>query len=296
MSLEQFLARFNTEEDCIEFLFQSKWPNGYVCPRCGHRHVYITTTRRLPLYECALCRRQTSLIVGTMMEGSRTELRKWLLTLFLVAHSANGINALELSRRIKVTYKTAWLMLHKIRSTMTEADTSILLSGFVRVNAVCYGRPHNPTIWRHPKEQPLLVAAQMNGQDEPTYVKIKIVPESHMREKQILRIGTDEFAKEHLELGTAVEFVTQRYTPNRLKQLLPLFAEANKWINETFHGLGPRYLQAYLNEFCYRFNLKRQAMQIFEKLTKICMACKTVTYANLIGKKGSPFKKLSKTT
>jgi hypothetical protein len=215
------------------------------------------------------------------MEGSRTELRKWLLALFLIAHPDQAITSLELSRTIQVTYKTAWLILHKIRHAMGEADTSTLLSGFARVNLVCYGQPYNPTVLRHPQQQPLFIGASMNGEDEPAYVKIKVIPESHMRDWNVLRQGPEEFDKRHVKPGTPVEFNTLRYKPSPSKRLFHLFKEADKWINDTFHGLGPRHLQAYLNEFCYRLNLKLQKQQVFERLALLCAGCKTITYGAL---------------
>ncbi|MEW9698384.1 transposase [Paenibacillus sp. SI8] len=91
MSLAQFRNQFSTEESCISYISQTKWPNGFVCPRCNQRHAYVTVTRRLPLYECSRCRHQTSLLAGTVMEGIRTDLRKWLLALFFVSRTNKGI-------------------------------------------------------------------------------------------------------------------------------------------------------------------------------------------------------------
>jgi hypothetical protein len=258
LSVDAFNARFSTEEACVEFLAKVKWPDGFVCTRCGHRYAYVTTTRRLPLYECASCRHQNSLIAGTVMEGSRTDLRKWLLAMFLISDPDHGISAVKLESIIEVTYKTAWLILHKIRHAMGEADKSVLLAGLVQVNAAIYGRPHIGTILRLPQEQPVFVAATMSSPGEPTYVKIKQVPKMDLSEKRILPMGLHAFAAAHIEPNAAVEFNTKRYAPKKLQPLLPVFARANMWLNKTFGGIGPRHLQAYLNEFCYRFNVQRE--------------------------------------
>jgi transposase-like protein len=108
MSLDQFQNHFSTDSACIAYIFHTKWPEGFNCPRCKHSHAYVTTIRRLLLYECCQCRHQTSLISGTIMEGSRTELRKWILALFLFSFTNKGTTATELSKFINVTYKTAW--------------------------------------------------------------------------------------------------------------------------------------------------------------------------------------------
>jgi transposase-like protein len=258
LSLEQFLAHFPSEKTCADYLLQCKWPNGFVCPRCGHRHAYQTSTRRLPLFECAHCRHQTSLTVGTVMEGTHTPLRKWFTAFFLVSQTSNGINALQLSRIIEVTYKTAWLLLHKIRQAMSESVDSVLLSGFIHVNAACYGRPYNPTLQKHPKEHPLLVGASMNAEDEPVYVKMKQLPHAPLQQKYVPRAWTEAFTRHHVEPDPShVEFVTERFKSPKLKKLISIFVETNRWINSTFHGLGGRHLQGYLNEFCYRFKSKK---------------------------------------
>jgi transposase-like protein len=78
-SLASFVARFHTEEACADYLFQIKWPNGFDCPRCHHHQYYQTTTRRLPLYECTHCHHQASLTVGTVMKGSRTPVKLFMV-------------------------------------------------------------------------------------------------------------------------------------------------------------------------------------------------------------------------
>lgn len=282
LSLDELQTRFSTEEACVEYLFQMKWPHGFRCPRCEHHQAYITTTRRHPLYECTQCRHQTSVIVGTVMEGSRTDLRKWLTALFLASDDSCGISALRLSEIIHVTYKTAWLMLHKIRHAMSEADASVLLSGQVQVNDACYGSPRKSSVKRHPQEQPLLIGGSMRDHNEPLYVKMKLLPPSHLQETLVLRSGREEFVKSHVQPDSPhVRFTIGRYISRKLKMLFPDFAAAKQWINQTFHGLGPLHLQAYFNEFCYRLNQKRQGGSIFENLSHLCMFKRKTTYAAL---------------
>src|SRR5665647_854920 len=84
----EFLARFQSEESCIDYLVNMKWPHGFSCERCSCRSVYRTETRRLPLFECADCRYQASPIVGTVMEGSSTPLHKWFLALYLISQES----------------------------------------------------------------------------------------------------------------------------------------------------------------------------------------------------------------
>jgi transposase-like protein len=281
-SLDQFYQQFNTEDACAEYLFHAKWPNGFSCPRCEHRHAYKTGTRRLPLYECRHCGHQSSLIAGTILEGSRTELRKWLLAFYLISRSEQGTNAVELARTINVTYKTAWLILRKIRHAISAADGETLLSGIVRVNTAVYGKPYNSSIHLHPQEHPILVGSSLDKQGGSTFIKMKLVAKSHMRDHLVRPVGTLTFTKEHVEPQTThIEFVIGRFSPNRSHRLLAFVSEACKWINKTFHGLGHKHLQAYLDEFTYRLNLSIQNIPIFNHLTRLCAKASSVTYSYL---------------
>lgn len=107
-SFEKVRALLQDEEACIRVLYEAKWPDGFRCPRCGHGHAYSIATRKLPLYECSQCSKQTSLIVGTIFQGTRTPLHLWFQAIWLHSRPLS-INALQLSKKIHVTYKTAWL-------------------------------------------------------------------------------------------------------------------------------------------------------------------------------------------
>ncbi|MEX2460290.1 MAG: transposase [Paenibacillaceae bacterium] len=284
-AVEEFLARFQSEAVCVDYLVQIKWPNGYICERCGCREVYRTQTRRLPLFECANCRYQASPIVGTVMEGSSTPLHKWFLALFLISQENLKTNAIELSRIIKVTYKTSWLILHKIRHAMGKADADVQLCGHVSVTSAVYGtQPNTHSFTRLPFESPALVGASMNNQEELEYVKIKLVPDMHLREKEIIRSGMKAFTETNVEDGASTDYIIKRYVPLNQRPTYSLFKASRKWIHTTFHGLSKRHLQAYLNEFCYRLNMNlKKSDSVFEELTRLCSSTQPIIYAKLTG-------------
>ncbi|NEW05030.1 IS1595 family transposase [Paenibacillus sp. SYP-B3998] len=283
MSLEQFQMAYSTEEACIDYIFQSKWPDGFICPRCQHRQAYVTNTRRLPLYECSHCRHQTSLTAGTLMEGSRTELHKWLLALFLISRTDKSINAVELSKLIQVTYKTAWLILHKIRLTIQKADQKTPLSGSIRINSAVYGRPFNPSTHKHPKEHLLLVGSSLNERGESTYLKLKFITPNHPRERHIPRSELISFNNTHIQSPSKhIETVTGLYSPKRTRPLMTFASKASSWLNETFHGIGAAHLQTYLAEFCYRFNLSIKNTPIFSHLSHLCFSNPTLNCSQAV--------------
>lgn len=279
----EFLARFQSEESCIDHLVNMKWPHGFSCERCSCRSVYRTVTRRLPLFECADCRYQASPIVGTVMEGSSTPLHKWFLALYLISQESIKTNATELSQIIQVTYKTGWLMLHKIRHAMGKADDEVPLYGHVSVTSAIYGkRPFSHSFARLPYETPVLVGASMNNQQEPAYVKIKLVPEQHLKDKSIKRSGTEAFTEINVEVGATIDYVVKQFTTLKQRPTYSLFKASRNWIHTTFRGLGKRHLQAYLNEYCYRLNMKlNKSTSIFEELAQLCTLTKSITYLKL---------------
>src|SRR3954470_2156105 len=112
---------FTDENAAREHLESVQWPNGPVCPRCGSvdRIAKMEGASYRPgLYHCVSCRRQFTVTVGTVYERSKIPLHKWLLATFLLCSSKKGMSAHQLHRMLKVTYKTAWFMEHRIREGM----------------------------------------------------------------------------------------------------------------------------------------------------------------------------------
>lgn len=129
MSFAQFLKRFPNEKACAEYLYNIKWPDGFVCPVCGHRHGYALN--RPGRYQCAKCRHQTSITANTVMHRTHLPLTKWFWAIYLVACDKRGISALTLAGRISVSYETAWYLLKRIRMAMEARDAHYTLAGII---------------------------------------------------------------------------------------------------------------------------------------------------------------------
>src|SRR5919206_363880 len=115
----EFNARFGTDEQCREYLFQARWPEGFRCDGCGHGGAYTLRTRLV--YECVACGKQHSLLAGTLFEQTKTGLARWFLAIYLVTSSKGGIAAAELQRQLGFgSYQTAWSWLHKLRKAMVR--------------------------------------------------------------------------------------------------------------------------------------------------------------------------------
>lgn len=283
MTFESFCSLVQTEDDCIELLFKVKWPDGFRCPVCSHPHCHVISTRRLPLYECLKCHTQTSLISDTIFRHSRTPLRLWFLAIFL--HTRwNGINALQLAETIHVTYKTAWLICHKIRFAMSRTDGEVLLDGIVRVtDALLYRRIIPPSNWRE-IEQPVIVGSTEDDNEEITHVKIRISPRS-LRETRHSSPDTSEFIRQNVSPAAIPEtIVTKRHGKVRNPELIYFCRQAEMWMAFTFRGVSLKHLQVYLDHYCYIEN--RRGASVYSELLRDCLCQRGIDYPTLVGIKG----------
>src|SRR4051794_25799533 len=123
--MPSFLARFGSDGQCREYLFEARWPEGFRCAACGHDGAYTLKTKIV--CECVACRKQHSLLAGTIFERTKTGLAKWSLALCLVTSSKGGIAATELRRQLGLgSCQTAWTWLHKLRKAMVRPDRTPL--------------------------------------------------------------------------------------------------------------------------------------------------------------------------
>ena len=132
-SLPEFEARFPDDEACARWLFGKRWPDGFRCPGCGHAKGWELGRGTL-LVECARCRRQTSVTAGTVLHRSHLPLKLWFLAAWLVATHKNGMSARQLWLQLGLgSYKTAWLLLRKLRRAMVDPEREPL-AGLVEVD------------------------------------------------------------------------------------------------------------------------------------------------------------------
>jgi transposase-like protein len=118
---------FTNEDDARETLEAIRWPDGPYCPHCGNADQEkiakgLGKASRAGLYYCASCNGQFTVTIGTVMEDTKIPLSKWLFAMHLLGASKKGMSALQLSRMLGVTYKSAWFLCHRIREAMTPKN------------------------------------------------------------------------------------------------------------------------------------------------------------------------------
>ena len=159
--LLEFESRFATEEACRDYLFALRWPDGFRCPSCGHERAWPV---RKVWFECARCRRQTSVTAGTIFQDTRKPLRLWFRAMWHVVSQKNGVSALGLQRVLGLgSYQTAWTWMHKLRRAMVRPGRE-RLTGVVEVDETYWGAEEEGVRGRQTERKALIaVAAEERG-------------------------------------------------------------------------------------------------------------------------------------
>ncbi len=276
VGFEDLQRRFDTEDACGNHLFKLRWPDGFICPVCGCREYYHITTRHK--YACKNCRYQASVTAGTVMDRSHLSLRIWAI--YLVSRDKRRYSAMQLSRVLNLPYNTAWFLLHRIRNAMAERGSRYLLKGIVELDDTYSGKTRKGSKrGRGTTKNKIIVAISKDEDGKPQYVKMQVVAD--LKGKTIAR-----FAKNSIAEGTTVQ--TDAYRSYRkplaekclheyqvfdadsdmLKWLHTIVSNAKAFVAGTFHGLGKKHLQSYLDEYCYRFNRRNMGSMIFDGTVK----------------------------
>jgi transposase-like protein len=251
------------------YFHQQRWPNGFECPRCAHTSCYTIITRRLPLYQCRLCKHQTTLTAGTVMDRSRTPLEKWAAAIELLT-STGGVNAVQLSAGIGVSHKTAWLMLRKFRRAIGELEAGRKLQGTVHAGL----RALSPYFFHshalYAKERVILIGGSLDDKTgEPTTLKMTPVSPEHLDGKRFNREGAAHYFRNPAQplVKDAVLLPSFKMASSPLRRQ---FDAAAKWMNRLYRGLGSTYLQSYLDEYCFRWNAQRDARSLRDAWYQVC--------------------------
>jgi transposase-like protein len=136
-SLLDLASKIRNEQDAIRHFTAIRWENGAFCPYCGSLKVYHFSDKRT--HKCGDCRQRFSIKVGTIFEDSKISLRKWLMAIWLITSHKKGIASTQLAKDIKVTQKTAWFMLHRLRKAAETKSFNGPLRGFIEADETFVG-------------------------------------------------------------------------------------------------------------------------------------------------------------
>src|SRR6476619_5600512 len=173
LSEAQFAVLYGTEDQCREAVMRLRWPSGFVFPGCAGQHRSLVKTRAL--YQCTACRRQTSVIAGTIFAATKMPLCTWFRAMYHLAQSKGGISSIELGRRLGVTQTTAWKIKHKLMQVMMERDAVKRLTGRIEVDDAYLGGERNGGKRGRgsPGKTPIVAAVETTPEGKPIRDRIR---------------------------------------------------------------------------------------------------------------------------
>jgi transposase-like protein len=282
------LARHFSDEDAArELLERMRWPNGPACPHCGGSDPYKLTPKatskapgRKGLYKCRACRKQFTVLVGTIFSDSHVPVTKWLMALHLMAASKKGMSAHQLHRMLGVTYKTAWFIFHRLRFAMSVPSGFNKLSGIVEADETYVGGRRRVGPTNKADREKLKVGRPGPKDKKLTPVVALVERKGRVRAFPVERVDgrtlqeairsnvhlnahmmTDDLKSYHgLDMGFAghetIKHSEGKYVSGRVhtNTVEGFFSLLKRGINGTFHHVGKGHLHRYVSEFEFRYN------------------------------------------
>lgn len=256
-----------TDHQARQFIEKLRWPKGAVCPRCKKQEVVTVSGARDGLYNCRQCRRQFTVTVGTIFEGSHIPLVKWVQAFHLVCSSKKGMSALQLSRMLGITYKSAWHMAHRIRYVMRPMRGTPKLSQTVEVDETYVGgKPsHKSKTTRKERKTPVVAMVQRDGMARATPSKtLSTVALLSTVQKYVstdAQLMTDEWqayggldrvydGRESVTHSKG-EYVRGNVHTNTVESF---FALLKRGIMGSYHHVSRKHLSRYCDEFAFRWS------------------------------------------
>jgi transposase-like protein len=297
LNLIELAQHFSNEDAAREFIEKLRWPDGPVCPHCGLlNQAYKLEPKpsakgkhgRKGLWKCAGCRQQFTVTVGTIFEDSHIPLHKWLLAYHLLCASKKGMSAHQLHRMLKVTYRSAWFMAHRIRYTMTQEPLSSKLTGIVEIDEtyvggkrrkpqgmqVKPGKRAEDRIGPFADKAPVVAVLQREGRVQSMHLQ-KVTAENL---RPVIEQMVSPDAHVMTDSGTALTGVfkarNQKHDQvnHNLREYVRYedgvtistntiegyFSILKRGITGVYHQVGKRHLHRYLAEFDFRYNTRKE--------------------------------------
>ena len=303
--LPSFLERFGTDEQCRDYLFRARRPDGFRCAGCGHDRAWAHKARLID--ECAACGKQHSLLAGTIFEQTKTGLARWFLAIYLVTASKGGIAAMELKRQMGFgSYQTAWTWLHKIRKAMVAPGRQPLAAR-VEADETYVGGARPGRAGRGAAGKTRVAGAVESGRGQARgrrlgRLRLAVVPDVSARSLEGFlatavappaTVATDGWSGyaglaaagyDHQPLNLSA---TWGDAALRLPAIHLVFGLAKRWLLGTHHGaVSSKHLGAYLDEFVFRFNRRtaRRLSHGFARLIEHAVQIQPTTYSTLVAK------------
>ena len=305
-TIMEFAARFHSDEVCFQYLIESRWPEGFVCPECDHSGGWWL--EKYHRFECSNCHRQTSPLSGTLMHRTHLPIHLWFWAAYLITTQTPGMSAVQLQRQLGIAkVDTAWFVLHRLRLGMVNKNREPL-TGFIEADEAYIGGPAIDKKGRGVTSSPnksLIVGAvevitykTKNGKykDKAGRLRLQKIPSANAKEiknfldqnvttgSTIKSDGWSGYSNNALKEYKHLRNVQKR--PEQASELAPhihkVFSNLKAWLIGTHHGVDPKYLQNYLDEFVFRFNRREYPMSSFRSVLSIMASKPHVSLDKLV--------------
>jgi transposase-like protein len=312
-SLPEFQRLFPDDTACAAYLEKARWGECFVCPHCAHQTAPFRFANRPGVLRCRRCGQNTGLTVGTVMQRSHTPLSIWFWGAYLVASQTPGMSAVQFQRQLGLTrYETAFQILHKLRAAMVRPDVDRIgaeSNKYVEIDETWVGGKtrglgrgvHNKTLVaaavevRHRQKTAKKIDKRRGGRLAGR-VRLAVVKNRSaaslcgfveaMVEPGAMIVTDDWSGYAGLQKRGFEHYpVPEKGDPDIAENVLPMvhlvFSNLKTWLRGIHHGVSEQHLQAYLNEFTFRFNRRLYPFNAFRSLLGIAGATRAPTYAEL---------------
>lgn len=306
MTVQQFRRLFGDEQQCGEQLSRQRWPEGFICPRCGGPSRGYMAARQV--HECARCSYQCSITAGTIFHKTRTPLCSWFWAIYRMSQDKKGISAMQLAKEIGVSYPTAWLMLHKIREAMSDRDQRYRLSGLVEVDEGYVGGEEHGSERRGRgirglrTKSVVAVAVERRAPGRPGdtpipgFAALEVIPDAATETLEKFLANRVQPGSHILSDGwhgyrrleqkgfkhTATVLSKQEEPAHDLFPWVHItLSNLKRFLLGTHHKVGRKHLPHYVAEFNYRLNRRTMETDLMVRLLRACVSTQALTYKQL---------------
>ena len=306
-NLRQFQLQFTSEEACQEYLAACRWPDGLVCPGCGHQRAYALWKQRR--WQCAGCRRQVSLTSGTVLHNTKTPLTLWFWAAYLMTTDKRGVSALLLQRQLGLRrYETAWMMLPKLRRAMVNFARE-RLRGEVEIDDTWIGGTQaglRGSRQLKGRKAALAIVAVEKRSRVSGRVRMAVIPDfksatvNAFIQQNVASgstiytdglksfAGLPELGYQHIPRTQPLPIELRKGIPSVVPLADRAIGNLQQWLTGTHHGVSRAQLQVYLDEFVFRHNRRKQPMAAFQTLLGLGTARTSTPYRHIRGARDLP--------
>lgn len=298
-SLYELIEMFGDEQTCFEHLKTIRWKDGEFCPHCNGNRVYHFSDQKT--FKCGDCRQRFSIKVGTIFEDTKLPLRKWFMAIWMITNHPKGIASTTLAKDLKITQKSAWFVLHRLRHAARTPSFNAPPKGTVEADTTFVGGKEKNKHTKNRKggtqggagKAVVLGILERDGELRAGYVEdtkgaaLKGIVRENVAAGAVVMTNEDRsfkgLDKTHLHIllnHSAVEYVRMGglVHTNGIERVWALL---KRQVGGGHHWVSPKHLDRYVQEMAWRFN--RRDMETGLRLNDIFTCVEgRLTYKALI--------------